>query len=90
MDFCFALDWILGKCHTDDNWTYKGAILLEPEAVLQRAQYICGKTFHLGPVLDMYKKAVIHEDPITSRKVEMIEKGDVDRLDFGCKKYRKR
>lgn len=38
----------------------------------------------------MYKKAVIHEDPITSRKVEMIEKGDVDRLDFGCKKYRKR
>lgn len=37
----------------------------------------------------MYKKAVIHEDPITSRKVEMIEK-DVDRLDFGCKKNRKR
>ena len=41
---------------------------------------------HLEPVLNMYKKAVIHEYPITSKILEMIERGDVDRLDFGSKK----
>ena len=64
----------------------KEPFLLEPEVVLQKAQYICGKTFHLEPVLNMYKKAVIHEDPISSKILEMIEKGDIDRLHIGCKK----
>ena len=64
----------------------KEPFLLEPEAVLQKAQYICGKTFYLEPVLNMYKKAVIHEDPITSKILEKIEKGDIYRIDFGCKK----
>ena len=30
---------ISGTCHIDDDWTYRGAILLEPEIVLQKAQY---------------------------------------------------
>ena len=43
--FLLCTGVVSGTCHIDDAWTYKGAILLEPEAVLQKAQYICGKTF---------------------------------------------
>ena len=76
---------ISSTCHIDDDWTYKGAILLEPEEVLQKAQYICDKTFHLEPILKTYKKKLI-EDPITDKILEMIERGDVDKLDFSCEK----
>ena len=58
--------------HIDDDWTYKGAILLEPEEVLQKAQYICDKTFHLKPILKTYKKELI-EDPITDKILEWLK-----------------
>ena len=82
-------DWIAsglisGTCFIDDQWAYKGAILLDPEALVQKAMHICGKPFYLEPVLSTYKKKII-EDPISSKMLEMIEKGEVDRIDFGCK-----
>ena len=67
--FLLCTGVISSTCHIDDDWTYKGAILLEPEEVLQKAQYICGKTFHLEPILKTYKKKLI-EDPITDKILE--------------------
>ena len=63
---------IPGTCHIDDDWTYKGAILLEPEEVLQKAQYIGDKTFHLEPILKTYKKK-LNEDPITDKILEWLK-----------------
>ena len=49
---------ISGTCHNDDQQTSKRAILLEPEAVLQKAEYKCGKYFYLEPILSTYKKKI--------------------------------
>ena len=63
----------------------KEPFYLNQKKLLQKAQYICDKTFHLEPILKTYKKKLI-EDPITDKKMEMIERGDVDKLDFSCEK----
>ena len=39
----------------------------------------------MGPILDTYKKQIF-EDPINDKILDMIEKADIDRLDFGLKK----
>ena len=49
---------ISGTYHNDNQWTSKRAILLEPEAVLQKAEYKCGKYFYLEPILSTYKKKI--------------------------------
>ena len=67
--FLLCTGVISSTCHIDDDWTYKGAILLEPEEVLQKAQYICDRTFHLEPILKTYKKK-LNEDPITDKILE--------------------
>ena len=51
----------------------------------EKADYKCGKSFYLDPILDTYKKKII-EDPIVDKILEMIQKADTDRLDFGLKK----
>lgn len=63
----------------------KEPFYLNQKKLLQKAQYICDKTFHLEPILKTYKKKLI-EDPITDKILEMIERGDVDKLDFSCEK----
>ena len=47
--------------------------------IAQKAQYICGKTFHLKPILRTYKKKLI-KDPITDKILKMTERGDVDKI----------
>ena len=39
----------------------------------------------MDPILDTYIKKII-EDPIVDKILEMIQKADTDRLDFGLKK----
>ena len=64
---------------------YKGSVLIEPEQATVKADYICGKSFYLDPILDTYKKQIF-EDPINDKILDMIEKADIDKLDFGLKK----
>ena len=47
--------------------------------IAQKAQYICGKTFHLKPILKTYKKKLI-EVPITDKILKMTERSDVDKI----------
>ena len=67
---------------------YKGSVLIEPEQAIEKADYKCGKSFYLDPILDTYKKKII-ENPIVDKILEMIAKAKVDRLDFGLKKITK-
>ena len=64
---------------------YKGSVLIEPEQAIEKADYKCGKSFYLDPILDTYKKQIV-KDPIIDKILDMIEKADIDRLDFGLKK----
>ena len=64
---------------------YKGSVLIEPEQAIEKADYECGKSFYLDPILHTYKKQIV-EDPIIDKILDMIEKADIDRLDFGLKK----
>ena len=64
---------------------YKGSVLVEPEQAIEKADYKCGKSFYLDPILDTYKKKVI-ENPIIDKILDMIAKANIDRLDFGIKK----
>ena len=64
---------------------YKGSVLIEPEQAIEKADYKCGKSFHLDPILDTYKKKII-ENPIVDNILDMIAKANIDRLDFGLKK----
>ena len=64
---------------------YKGSVLIEPEQAIEKADYKCGKSFYLDPILDTYKKKII-ENPIVDKILEMIARGNTDRLDFGFKK----
>ena len=64
---------------------YKGSVLIEPEQAIEKADYKCGKSFYLDPILDTYKKKII-ENPIVDKILEMIAKANIDRLDFGLKK----
>ena len=64
---------------------YKGSVLVEPEQAIEKADYKCGKSFYLDPILDTYKKKVI-ENPIIDKILDMIAKATIDRLDFGIKK----
>ena len=64
---------------------YKGSVLIEPEQAIEKADYKCGKSFYLDPILDTYKKKII-EKPIDDKILEMIAKVNIDRLDFGLKK----
>ena len=61
---------------------YKGSVLIEPEQGIEKADYICGKSFYLDPILDTYKKKII-ENPIVDEILEMIAKANTDRLDSG-------
>ena len=68
---------------------YKGSVLIEPEQAIEKADYKCGKSFYLHPILDTYKKKII-ENPIVDKILEMIAKEIIiDRLDFGLKKVTK-
>ena len=64
---------------------YKGSVLIEPEQAIEKADYKCGKSFYLDPILGTYKRQIV-EDPIIDKILDMIEKADIDRLDFGLKK----
>ena len=64
---------------------YKGSVLIEPEQAIEKADYKCGKSFYLDPILGTYKKEII-EDPIVDKILEMIAKANIDKLDFGLKK----
>ena len=64
---------------------YKGSVLVEPEQAIEKADYKCGKSFYLDPILDTYKKKII-ENPIVDKILDMIAKANIDRLDFGLKK----
>ena len=64
---------------------YKGSVLIEPEQATVKADYICGKSFYLDPILDTYKKKII-ESPIVDKILDMTAKANIDRLDFGLKK----
>ena len=64
---------------------YKGSVLIEPEQAIEKADYKCGKSFYLDPILDTYKKKII-ENPIVDKILDMIAKANIDMLDFGLKK----
>ena len=64
---------------------YKGSVLIEPEQAIEKADYKCGKSFYLDPILDTYKKKII-EDPIVDKILEMIQKAETEKTDFGLKK----
>ena len=64
---------------------YKGSVLVEPEQATVKADYICGKSFCLDPILDTYKKKII-ESPIVDKILDMTAKANIDRLDFGLEK----
>ena len=64
---------------------YKESVIIDPEQTIEKADYKCSKSFYLDPILDTYKKKII-EDPIVDKILEMIQKADTDRLDFGLKK----
>ena len=64
---------------------YKGSVLIEPEQAIEKADYKCGKSFYLDPILDTYKKKII-ESPIVDKILDMTAKANIDRLDFGLKK----
>ena len=57
----------------------------KPEQAIEKADYKCGKSFYLDPILDTYKKKII-ENPIVDKILDMIAKANIDRLDFGLKK----
>ena len=67
---------------------YKGSVLIEPEQAIEKADYKCGKSFYLDPILDTYKKKII-ENPLVDKILEMIAKVNIDRMDFGLKKITK-
>ena len=60
-------------------------MIIELEQAIEKADYKCGKSFYLGPILDTYKKKII-ENPIVDKILDMIAKANIDRLDFGLKK----
>ena len=60
-------------------------MIIELEQATEKADYKCGKSFYLGPILDTYKKKII-ENPIVDKILDMIAKANIDRLDFGLKK----
>ena len=64
---------------------YKGSVLVEPEQAIEKADYKCGKSFYLDPILDTYKKKII-ENPIVDKILDMIARANIDKLDFGLKK----
>ena len=63
---------------------YKGSVLIEPEQAIEKADYKCGKSIYLDPILDTYKKKII-SDPIVDKILDMIAKANIDRIDFGLK-----
>ena len=65
----------------------KGSVLIKPEQAIEKADYKCGKSFHLDPILDNYKKK--RKNRIVNKILEMIAKANRDRLDFGLKKITK-
>ena len=68
---------------------YKRSVLIEREQAIEKADYKCGKSFYLDPILGTYKKEII-EDPIADKILEMIAKANIKRLDFGLKKNNQR
>ena len=38
---------------------YKGSIIIEPEQIIAKADYKCGKYFYLEPILNMFKREII-------------------------------
>ena len=45
---------------------YKGSVLIEPEQVIEKADYKCGKNVYLDPILYSYTKKII-ENPIVDK-----------------------
>ena len=64
---------------------YKGSVLVEHEQAIEKADYKCGKSFYLDPILDTYKKKII-ENAIVDKILDMIAKANINRLDFELKK----
>ena len=46
---------------------YKGSIIIEPEQIIAKADYICGKYFYLEPILNTFKREII-KHIVTNRK----------------------
>ena len=64
---------------------YKGSVVIEPDQAIEKADYKCGKSFYLDPILDTYRKKII-ENPIVDKVLDMNAEAIIDRLDFGLKK----
>ena len=64
---------------------YKGSVVIEPDQAIGKADYKCGKSFYLDPILDTYRKKII-ENPIVDKILDMNVEAIIDRLDFGLKK----
>ena len=64
---------------------YKGSVVIEPDQAIEKADYKCGKSFYLDPILDTYRKKII-ENPIVDKILDMNAEAIIDRLDFGLKK----
>ena len=81
------MPWIITTIWHQKNTCegYKGSVLIKPEQAIEKADYKCGKSFYLDPILDTYKKKII-ENPIVDKILDMIAKANIDRLNFGLKK----
>ena len=47
------------------------SVLIEPEQAIEKADYKCGNSFYLDPILDTYKKKMI-ENPIFASYFSMM------------------
>ena len=63
---------------------YKGSVIIEPEQAIEKADNKCGKNFYLDPILGTFKKEIL-DDPIIDKILEMIQKAEADKIDFGLK-----
>ena len=59
-------------------------MIIDPEQIIEKADYRCGKHFYLDPILETFKKELI-DDPIVDKILEMINKADTDKIDCGLK-----
>ena len=64
---------------------YRGSVLIQPEQAIEKADYKCGKSFYLDPILDTYKKKII-ENPIVGKMLDMIAKANYRQIGFWTQK----
>ena len=48
---------------------YKGSIIIEPEQIIAKADYKCGKYFYLEPILNTFKREIIKNVVANRKKV---------------------